>query len=80
MPASRAFLRRDHHRRLLTAHFAVMLVVLVGLFAVNRFVTPDRFWAHWVALAWLPLLALHLAIFARSTLATMGASREPKDR
>jgi hypothetical protein len=69
---SRAFRRRDHHRRLLTAHVALGLALVLGAFAVNRFATPDRFWAHWVGLAWLPILAVHAAFFARSTLATMG--------
>lgn len=78
MPVSRAFRRRDFHRRMLTAHFCAMVLVLVGLFAANRFLTPDHFWAHWVALAWLPFLAVHLTVFARSTLATMGGGRDRK--
>jgi hypothetical protein len=73
--ANRAFRTRDYHRRMLTAHVVVMLVVVLALLAVNRFVTPDRFWAHWVAVAWVPLLVIHGGIFARSTLATMGGRR-----
>ena len=72
---SKAFRRRDRHRRLLTAHFAFGLLALVAVFAVNRFATPDTFWAHWVALAWVPALLVHATIFARSTLATMGGPR-----
>jgi len=72
---NRAFRTRDFHRRMLTLHIAVMLVVVLGLLAVNRFATPDRFWAHWVALAWLPALVIHAGVFARSTLATMGGGR-----
>lgn len=68
---NQAFRRRDFHRRMLTFHFAIMLVVVLGLLAVNRFVTPDDFWAHWVAVAWAPLLLIHGVIFARSTLATL---------
>jgi hypothetical protein len=60
---------------MLTLHVTVMLVVVLGLFGVNRFVTPHQLWAHWVAIAWLPLLAIHAAIFARQTLATMGGRR-----
>jgi hypothetical protein len=72
---SRAFRRRDLHRRWLTLHLTLVAVVLFALFAVNRFLTPDTFWAHWVALAWLPVLIGHAAVFARSTLATMGGAR-----
>jgi hypothetical protein len=70
---SRAFLTRDRHRRLLTVHFLLGVVAVLALFAVNRFSSPDRFWAHWVALAWLPVLAVHVAVFVRSTMATMGS-------
>ena len=51
---------------------AIMVVVVLGLFGVNRFATPDKLWAHWVAIAWMPLLLVHGVVFARSTLATMG--------
>lgn len=72
---SRAFEKRDFHRRTLTLHFALWLVVLVGAFALNRAYTPDHFWVQWVALAALVALAIHGAVFARSTLATMGSQR-----
>jgi hypothetical protein len=60
---------------MLMIHVVLGVAALVGLFALNRFVTPDRFWAHWVALAWLPALLAHGVVFARSTLQTMGAGR-----
>lgn len=69
---SRAFRTRDTHRTWLTIHFIVALLGLMVAFAANRFVTPDHFWAQWVALAWGVLLIIHLAVFARATLATMG--------
>lgn len=72
---SKAFRRRDYHRRMLTAHVTVMAAVVLALFGVNRFATPETFWAHWVALAWLPALLVHAAVFARSTLSTMGGRR-----
>jgi len=70
--ANKAFRQRDFHRRMLTIHVTVMVVVVLAAFAVNRFATPDDFWAHWVAVAWAPLLLIHGVVFARSTLATMG--------
>jgi hypothetical protein len=72
---SRAFRKRDFHRRWLTAHFVAWLALLCGAFVINRNYTPERFWLHWVALAALAALAVHGAIFARSTLATMGGGR-----
>jgi hypothetical protein len=58
----------------------LLCVGVLALFAVNRFVTPERFWAHWVALAWGVVFVAHLALFARGTLATMGgARRRPED-
>ena len=72
---NRAFRRRDFHRRMLTLHIVVMLAVVLGALALNRFATPERFWAHWVAVAWLPALIVHAGVFARSTLATMGGHR-----
>lgn len=71
----RAFARRDFHRRALNAHMLALLVGLVTVFAINRFTTPDHFWAQWVALAWGVVFAGHLAVFARGTLATMGGKR-----
>jgi hypothetical protein len=72
---SRAFQKRDFHRRALTLHFVGWLVVLVAAFWVNRNLTPERFWLPWVGLAALVPLGIHGAIFARSTLATMGSGR-----
>jgi hypothetical protein len=61
---------------MLTLHVTVMVVVVLGAFAANRFLDPERFWAHWVAVAWLPLLAVHAVVFVRSTIATMGGRRD----
>jgi hypothetical protein len=72
---SRAFQKRDFHRRALTLHFAAWMAALVGAFVVNRYYTPERFWLQWVALAAGVALAVHGAVFARSTLATMGGKR-----
>ena len=69
--ANKAFRRRDYHRRMLTAHVTIIVAVVLGLFAVNRFASPEYLWAHWVAVAWMPLLLIHGVVFARSTLATM---------
>lgn len=71
---SRAFRKRDFHRRALTLHFVAWLAVLTLGFVVNRRYTPETFWLHWVALAAAIPLAIHGAIFARETLATMGSS------
>jgi hypothetical protein len=72
---SRALLRRDLHRRWLTLHFLVLSIGLVALVLANRFLTPDRFWAHWAALGWGGLFVTHLVVFSRATLATMGGRR-----
>ncbi len=68
---SKGFLTRDRQRQLLTLHFALFLggVALAAL--LNRSRTPDRLWFQWVALPWLGLLLVHLASFARRTLASM---------
>ena len=71
----RAFSTRDNHRTWLTLHFALLVVVVLGAFIANRFLTPDHFWAHWVALVALGPFAIHLAIFAKATLATMGGNK-----
>lgn len=68
----RAVRVRDAHRTWLTLHFALACAGLVVAFLANRFLTPETFWVQWVALGWGALFAIHLAIFARSTLATMG--------
>ena len=69
---SRAFAKRDFHRRWLTLHFSAWMAVLVGCFLINRGYTPEVFWLHWVGLAAAIALTIHGAVFARSTLATMG--------
>jgi hypothetical protein len=56
----------------LTLHFSAWMALLAGAFAANRFWTPEHFWLHWVGLAAAAALAVHGAVFARSTLATMG--------
>lgn len=72
---SRAFLTRDRHRHWLTGHFLALVFGLGALFVANRFWTPERMWAPWVALVWGAVFTLHLLVFARATLATMGAGR-----
>lgn len=69
---SQGFLAREQHRMALTLHALVMIAGLVACAAINRMKTPDRFWVHWVALAWGAIFLVHLAIFSRGTLATMG--------
>jgi hypothetical protein len=71
----RAVTIRDSHRKWLTAHFFLLVVGLGSAFVVNRFVTPEHFWAHWVALGWGVVFFAHLAVFARATLATMGGRK-----
>ncbi len=71
---SRAFQTRDFHRRALTIHFVVWMAVLVASFFVNRMFSPEVFWIHWVGFVALFALGVHGAVFARSTLATMGGS------
>jgi hypothetical protein len=74
---SQGFLAREHHRVALTLHAVAMIVGLLACAVVNRMATPDRFWVHYVAIAWGALFLVHLAIFSRGTLATMaGRERE----
>ena len=75
MAMSRGYLRRDAHRRALNLHTALLVLGLGIAFGLNRSLTPDHFWAHWIALAWGVVFLGHLAIFARATLATMGRKR-----
>jgi hypothetical protein len=72
---SKGFLAREQHRVLLTVHALVMICGLLACALVNRRMSPDRFWVQWVALAWGALFLLHLGIFSRGTLATMGKKR-----
>jgi hypothetical protein len=72
---TRAFLAREQHRVLLTIHALVMISGLLVCALVNRRLTPGRLWVQWVALGWFALFLMHLWIFARGTLATMGGRR-----
>ena len=72
---SKGFLAREQHRVLLTVHALVMISGLLACAFVNRRLSPDRFWVQWVALAWGALFLVHLAIFSRGTLATMGGRK-----
>jgi hypothetical protein len=69
---SRAFAKRDFHRRWLTLHFSLWMAILCACFWINRRYTPEIFWLQWVGLAAALALVIHGAVFARSTLATMG--------
>jgi hypothetical protein len=72
---SKGFLAREQHRVLLTVHALAMISGLLVCALLNRRLSPDRFWVQWVALAWGALFLLHLWIFSRGTLATMGGRR-----
>ena len=72
---SKGFLAREQHRVLLTIHALLMIFGLLACAVVNRRFSPDRFWVQWVALGWGALFLVHLAIFSRGTLATMGGGR-----
>jgi hypothetical protein len=73
---SKGFLAREQHRVLLTVHALVMISGLLLGALLNRRYSPDRFWIQWVALGWGALFLVHLAIFSRGTLATMGARKK----
>ena len=60
---------------LLTIHALVMISGLLGCALLNRRLSPDRLWVQWVALGWFTLFLVHLWIFSRGTLATMGGRR-----
>ena len=72
---SKGFLARERHRLLLTVHALVMTSGLLACALLNRLYWPERFFVQWVALGWGALFLLHLAIFSRSTLATMGGRK-----
>lgn len=61
---------------LLTIHALVMITGLFACALLNRMRSPDHFWVQWVALAWGAVFLVHLWIFSRSTLATMGGQRQ----
>ncbi|HYY52515.1 MAG TPA: 2TM domain-containing protein [Myxococcales bacterium] len=71
----KGFLIREHHRTLLTIHALVMISGLLVCAVVNRRFSPDRLWVQWVALGWGIAFLLHLWVFSRGTLATMGRRR-----
>jgi len=71
----KAIVVRDRARKGLARHFYLMVLGIVAAFAANRFTSPDRFWAHWVAIAWGVAFLVHLALFSRTTLATMGGRK-----
>jgi hypothetical protein len=71
----RGFKVRENHRALLTIHALVMISGLLTCAVLNRRFSPDRFWVQWVALAWTAAFAVHLWVFSRGTLATMGRRR-----
>ena len=75
---SKGFVAREQHRVLLTVHALVMITGLLACALVNRVYSPERFWVQWVALPWAAIFLVHLAIFSRQTLATMGG-RRPRD-
>jgi hypothetical protein len=72
---SRGFLAREQHRVLLTIHALVLISGLLACAFLNRLFSPERMWVQWVALAWGGLFIVHLWIFSRGTLATMGGRR-----
>jgi hypothetical protein len=72
---TRAFLAREQHRVLLTIHALVMISALLGFAFLNRRLSPDHLWVQWIALGWFALFLVHLWVFSRGTLATMGRRR-----
>ena len=72
---SKGFIAREQHRVLLTVHALLMVSGLLACALWNRRVSPDRFWVQWVALAWGAIFLVHLGIFSRGTLATMGGKK-----
>ncbi len=73
--AGKGFLIREQHRVLLTLHALVMITGLLACAWANRRFSPERLWVQWVALAWGALFLAHLAVFSKSTMATMGKKR-----
>lgn len=73
---SKGFMAREQHRVLLTMHALVMISGLLLGALLNRRYSPDHFWIQWVGLGWGALFLVHLAIFSRGTLATMGARKK----
>ena len=75
---SQGFVAREQHRVALTLHAFAMIAGLLGCAVVNRMATPGRLWVQWVALVWGAFFLVHLAIFSRGTLATMGGREREK--
>lgn len=73
--AGKGFRIREQHRALLTIHALIMVFGLLLCAVLNRRYSPDRLWIQWVALAWGAAFLVHLWIFSRGTLATMGKRR-----
>jgi hypothetical protein len=48
------------------------MIVLVAAFFANRGWTPETFWLPWLMVPAALALGIHGAVFARSTLSTMG--------
>ncbi len=67
---------REQHRVALTLHAFAMITGLLACAVVNRMKTPDHFWVQWVALVWGAVFFVHLALFSKSTLATMGGQKQ----
>lgn len=74
---AKGFATRERHRVALTAHAFLMIAGLLACAVANRMLTPDRFWVQWIALPWAVLFGVHLWVFSRSTLATMGRRHAP---
>jgi ABC-type Fe3+-siderophore transport system permease subunit len=72
---SKGFLAREQHRVLLTVHALLMISGLLACAFLNRRFSPEHLWVQWVALAWGALFLVHLLVFSRGTLATMGKRR-----
>lgn len=73
---SKGFLAREQHRVLLTVHALLMTSGLLACALLNRAYSPQRLWVQWVALVWAALFLVHLAVFSRGTLSTMGGRRK----
>ena len=73
---SKGFEAREAHRMALVLHALLMIAGLSALALANRMATPEWFWVQWVALAWGAAFAVHLWIFSRGTLATMGGGKK----
>lgn len=69
---SRAFLKRDTQRFFLILHISLATCFFGVVLLLNRFLSPEQWWAHWIVFAWLPLLFIHAGIFIKKTLSTMG--------